>query len=613
MKNIFITMLALLSCVYVHAQQPTFSPYLDAPATATNIIQYAFYIDTVKATKEQAFTFGTTNNNTTTPPAILLTGVTSGVHQLYAKVVTTDGKPSIMNLGNFYMEGDNRYQNTPAVATNIIQYSFYVDTVIASKEQAFTFGTTTNYTATPPPILLTGVTSGVHQLYAKVITTDGKPSIMNLGNFYMEGDNRYQNTPAVATSINQCSFYVDTVKASKEQAFTFGTTTNYTATPPPILLTGVTSGVHQLYAKVIATDGKPSIMNLGNFYMEGDNLYQNTPTAATAINRYEFYIDSVRTTNIQALSFGVAANNVTPANTIDLTLVQPGAHQLYARVFDVNNKPGIMNLGNFTMEQIYRYQNIATAAAPIASMEYFVDNDPGYGLASPIVVAGTNVNEVLNSISVTIPNTLPAGVHYFHVRSKQNPWSIDNVIPFTVNVVLPVTWLYVRAQLVNAQAIINWATAQETHTSKFEIEHSADGITFVKVGQQLAAGNSNTVLHYNFTHTKPATGFNYYRIKQIDVDGSFKYSVIVKVINNENIKQTIIAPNPVVDVLNIVEPTSIFINSIEVYDAKGLLIIRKTVNTETQVYSLPVANLPKANYVLKIIYKGETKSISFVK
>jgi cytochrome b involved in lipid metabolism len=613
MKNIFITMLALLSCLYVHAQQPTFSPYLDAPAAATNIIQYAFYIDTVKATKEQAFTFGTTANNTATPPAILLTGVTSGVHQLYAKVITTDGKPSIMNLGNFYMEGDNFYQNTPAAATAINQYSFYVDTVKATKEQAFTFGTTNNNTTAPPAILLTGVTSGVHQLYAKVITIDGKPSIMNLGNFYMEGDNRYQNTPAAATNISQYSFYVDTVKASKEQAFTFGNTSNNTTAPPPILLTGVTSGVHQLYAKVLATDGKPSIMNLGNFYMEGDNLYQNIPAAAPQITRYEFYIDSVRTTNKQPLSFGSFATNATSNTPIDLTLVQPGTHQLYARVFDVNNIPSIVNLGNFTMEQIYRYQNIASAAPPIANMEYFVDTDPGYSLATPIVVSGTNVNEVLGSLSVTIPNTLPTGIHYFHIRSKQNPWSIDNVIPFTVNVALPVTWLYVRAQLLNAHSQISWATAQETNTSKFEIEHSIDGITFVKVGQQLAAGNSNAVLQYNFTHTKPVTGFNYYRIKQIDTDGSFKYSVIVKVINNENIKQTIIAPNPVVDVLNIVEPAQIFINSIEVYDAKGLLVIRKTINAETQVYSLPVSDLAKSNYILKIIYKGETKSISFIK
>ncbi len=122
-----------------------------------------------------------------------------------------------------------------------------------------------------------------------------------------------------------------------------------------------------------------------------------------------------------------------------------------------------------------------------------------------------------------------------------------------------------------------------------------------------------TVSNYNFIHLKPIAGFNYYRIKQIDIDGSFTYSVIVKVLNRNDIKQTIIAPNPVVDVLNIVEPNTTFINAVEVYDSKCALMIRKVVNAETQVYSVQVSILAKGNYMLKINYKTETKTFSFVK
>jgi hypothetical protein len=616
MKKLFIIVVVMLACTYVYAQQPTFTPYLDAPAAATSINQYSFYIDTVSVAKEQAIPFGfSTNNNTTTAPVISLTNVTSGVHQLYAKVLATDGKTSIMNLGNFYMEGDNRYQNTPAAATSINQYSFYIDTVKLSKEQAIPFGfSTNNNTTTAPVISLTNVTSGVHQLYAKVLATDGKPSIMNLGNFYMEGDNRYQNTPAVATNINQYSFYIDTVSVAKEQAIPFGfATNNNTTTAPVISLTNVTSGVHQLYAKVLATDGKPSIMNLGNFYMEGDNRYQNIPTAATQINRYEFYIDSVRTSNIQAASFGLNNIYTGAVPAIDLTGVLPGTHQLYARVFDINNKPSIVNLGNFTMEQIYRYQNAAAAAPPIANMEYFVDTDPGYGLATPIVVAGTNVNEVLSGISVTIPNTLINGVHYFHIRSKQNPWSIDNVIPFTTTGVVPLIWQFVKAQLINNTTLVSWATEVEINTLKFEIEFSVEGLLFEKVGEVAAAGYSNVITHYNFTHLKPLFGFNFYRVKQIDVDGKFTYSPIVKVLYKENMQQAFITPNPVVNIINLVEPSITFIKTVELYDAAGRLILAKQVNAAMQIYSLPVAELKKGSYVLKVMYKNETKSFSFLK
>jgi Secretion system C-terminal sorting domain len=615
MKKIFITIIAssMFGCVY--AQLPTQDPYPDAPAAVVVMNQYNFYIDSVSSLNEQQKPFLiNTTNNTVAPTAISLAGVSTGVHQLYAKVIDINGKPSIFNVGNFYMDGDNLYQNAPAVATQINKYSFYIDSVSTQNEIAETFGPFNNYTAPPAAISLTGVNSGVHQLYAKVTDVNGKPSIMSVGNFYMIGDNLYQNVPALATQINKYSFYIDSVSTQNEIVETFGPFNNYTTPPAAISLTGINSGVHQLYAKVTDVNGKPSIMNVGNFYMEGDNLYQNVAAPAVSINRYEFYVDSVTNVNIQPLGFSVGANNVTGGTNIDLTGVIPGVHYLYARVFDINNKPSIVNLGSFLMDLIYRYPNAPIAAPPIANMEYFLDNDPGYGLATPITVSGTSTNEQLTNVVINFPGGFSAGVHYIHTRSKQNPWSIDNVVPFTTTgTVVPLTWKFVKAQLIKNTTEVSWATSQEINTSKFEIEHSADGASFVKVGELAAAGNNNTISNYNFTHLEPMKGFNFYRIKQIDVDGSYKYSVIVKVLNRNDIKQTIIAPNPVVDVLNIVEPSTTFINTVEVYDSKGALMIRKTINADEQVYSLPVSTLAKGNYILKVNYKASSKTISFVK
>jgi hypothetical protein len=109
------------------------------------------------------------------------------------------------------------------------------------------------------------------------------------------------------------------------------------------------------------------------------------------------------------------------------------------------------------------------------------------------------------------------------------------------------------------------------------------------------------------------SGFNYYRIKQKDLDGSIKYSVIVKVLNSNNISQTLIVPNPVADLLNVIEPRLNFITSAEVYDTKGALIFRKNINTEAQVFSLPVSILRSGNYMLKINYKNDSKSLRFLK
>jgi hypothetical protein len=611
-----LTYIMLLYAINANAQVPTQDPYPNAPTTAFDITKYSFYIDSIKVVNEQVANFAATSNNVSPTQAINLTGTTSGVHQLYAKVTNTNGNPSIINLGNFYMEGGNSaYQNAPVTAFDINKYSFYIDSIKVVNEQVANFAATSNNVSPIQAINLTGTISGVHQLYAKVTNTNGNPSIINLGNFYMEGGNSaYPNAPTAAADINKYSFYIDSIRLVNEQVVSFTASNNNVSPTQAINLTGTASGVHQLYAKVTNINGNPSIINLGNFYMEGNNLYQNTPTSAVNINRYEFYIDSVRTTNIQPLSFTATANNATTSTPIDLTNVLPGVHQLYARVFNVNNVPSIVNLGNFTMNQTFVYPNVPAAVPNIANMEYFLDNDPGYGLGTPIAVTGASTNEQLTNVVINFPGGFPAGLHYIHIRSKQNPWSIDNVVPFTTTgTLVPVTWQFVKAQLVINTTLVSWATSQEINTSKFEIEHSANGASFLKVGEVAAVGNSNIVSNYNFTHLKPVTGFNFYRVKQIDIDGSFKYSVIVKVLNRNDIKQTIIAPNPVVDVLNIVEPSTTFIGTVEVYDSKGTLVIRKNINADEQVYSLPVSILAKGNYVLKVNYKTSSKTISFVK
>jgi Secretion system C-terminal sorting domain len=613
MKKICITVMALGMYGLALAQLPTQDPYPNAPAAPTNINQYLLYVDSVRTINQQVQSFAAAANNTIGSLSVSLSGTISGMHQLYVQVIDVAGKPSIMNIGNFYMEGNNLYQNVPAAATNINKYSFYIDSVRNVNEQVQNF-TASNTNASPSQsISLAGVNSGMHQLYAKVTDVTGKPSIINIGNFYMEGDNRYQNAPIAANNINRYDFYIDSVRSTNEQTLNFTAAATNSTPAQTISLAGTISGVHQLYAKVTDVTGKPSIMNLGNFYMEGDNRYQNAPAVAANINRYEFYIDSITNVNIQPLIFTAGATNATASTSINLAGVIPGVHYLYARVFDVNNKESIVNLGQFVMDQVFRYPNVAAAAPALQNMEYFVDTDPGYGLATAIAIPGTNTTEVLNNISISISNTLSAGTHYLHIRSKQNPWSIDNVVPFAVQSVVPVSWLYVKAQLVNKQSLVTWGTAQEADTKSFEIEHSIDGRIFSKIGEVAAAGNSSTAKNYLHNHASPVSGFNYYRIKQIDNSGSFKYSAIVTILKKENLTSVIVAPNPVKDMLHVVEPSNAFIVSAEVYSLEGKRMLQKNINADAQVFSIPVNNLPAAQYILKLNYKTESKSYRFVK
>jgi hypothetical protein len=111
-------------------------------------------------------------------------------------------------------------------------------------------------------------------------------------------------------------------------------------------------------------------------------------------------------------------------------------------------------------------------------------------------------------------------------------------------IVLPITWLSIDAYLKNNTSVIRWSTAQEVNSYKFEIEYSADGVSFNKIGVQDAAGFSSTITNYSFTHNNPALGVNYYRIKQFDQNGQFSYSSVVKINNKGGGAHIILSPNP---------------------------------------------------------------------
>ena len=64
--------------------------------------------------------------------------------------------------------------------------------------------------------------------------------------------------------------------------------------------------------------------------------------------------------------------------------------------------------------------------------------------------------------------------------------------------------------------------------SSFIIQRSADGIHFVDVDAQSAAGNSTRMLNYYFSEAAQS-GTTYYRLKQIDIDGTYAFSSIVTV------------------------------------------------------------------------------------
>lgn len=111
---------------------------------------------------------------------------------------------------------------------------------------------------------------------------------------------------------------------------------------------------------------------------------------------------------------------------------------------------------------------------------------------------------------------------------------------------LPIELLNFKAKRINDIVQLDWTTQSEINNDYFEIQRLDESNHFESLGNIDGAGNSNVILNYRFFDTEPLIGENYYRLKQVDFDGTFSFSQIelVDFINFSNGKFSKVFPNP---------------------------------------------------------------------
>lgn len=170
---------------------------------------------------------------------------------------------------------------------------------------------------------------------------------------------------------------------------------------------------------------------------------------------------------------------------------------------------------------------------------------------------------------------------------------------------LPVTFIYFNASKQNeTTAILNWKTSQEINTSHFEVERSNDAVNFSYKGRVAASGNSSSAVNYFFSDYKPASGLNYYRLKQVDIDGKFVYTA-ARLVRFDQLDEAKVKyyPNPTNGILNI-ELTSAMqaeMKIINISNAAGIVVKHFTVGANSDgVLLVNMTKLPKGVYFIQV-------------
>lgn len=124
--------------------------------------------------------------------------------------------------------------------------------------------------------------------------------------------------------------------------------------------------------------------------------------------------------------------------------------------------------------------------------------------------------------------------------------AFDNFVIFGDVTPLPVELLHFEGLAHDNAVSLDWTTAVEINNDYFEVQHSNNGVDFETIDMIDGNGTTNEVMSYTYLHVNPAYGYNYYRLKQVDFDGSEEHHSIIQVYNDfyhQGIDVTVY-PNP---------------------------------------------------------------------
>ena len=246
-----------------------------------------------------------------------------------------------------------------------------------------------------------------------------------------------------------------------------------------------------------------------------------------------------------------------------------------------------------TNDYVYQGSNLTIVKNTNGAPTTWIDIGAGCAL-------GNSSSPQAGSVTSTTSGTPFNSFSTFSLASKVAGWNS-----------LPVEFLSFTAKPSQTNVTLNWSTATEINNDHFDLERSQDGQTYEFVNKVKALGNGNSTITQNYASLdeKPFNGVSYYRLKQVDKNGAYKYSSIAKV--NFNKKSFVsVYPNPALNNLTIDVSDNYLNASITITDALGNEVSTSTVNSYSN--QLDISSLPGGVYYLSIIGDTDNSNLKFI-
>ncbi|MBI5645477.1 MAG: hypothetical protein HY962_00985 [Ignavibacteriae bacterium] len=215
--------------------------------------------------------------------------------------------------------------------------------------------------------------------------------------------------------------------------------------------------------------------------------------------------------------------------------------------------------------------------------------------------------------TMTIPRVQYQDTSYWRVVARNSPSTatISSNIGFFRFLNVPVELISFNARVRDNGVELMWITARETNNAGYEVERSANRTDFVRIGFVPGSGSSarNTIYSYLDPHITEA----WYRLKQVDYDGTYDYSPVIhtssRSVSDFDIRALYPQPYRVNDrqplIVAVASPCE-DVASLRLFNSFGRMVLSYhcTLHAGVQSVSLPFRDLAPGLYVVSLTTKG---------
>jgi hypothetical protein len=332
---------------------------------------------------------------------IPLNTLSSGFHHLFIRCKNEQGEWSLSEDRTFYI-----IQSTHLNRPNLVAAEYFVDedpgigqaTPISGVNNSDSIGLVLN-------VPLNTLSSGFHHLFIRCKNQEGEWSLSEDRTFYI-----LPNTQLNSANVVAAEYFIDEDPGMGQATLISGV--NNSDSVGLILnvpLSALSGGFHHLFVRCKNRDGEWSLSEDRTFY-----ILQNTQLNSSNLVATEYFLDQD-----PGIGQATAISGINNSDSISLVLNVPiqslssGFHHLFIRCKNLDNEWGLLEDRTF-----YIIQNTDLNSATIIAAEYFIDQDPGMGRATPI--SGLNSSDSIGFILNIALNNLSIGFHHIAVRCKNN-------------------------------------------------------------------------------------------------------------------------------------------------------------------------------------------------